>query len=86
DEIGRLRKALALKTEQHKGQAHVIGSYLGMLADFNELNESQAKRIAELEAALHVEKSAHEETKYADSEAANQAFSRIAKQRAALKK
>jgi hypothetical protein len=48
--------------------------------------ESKDKRIAELEAALQVEKSSHEETKYADSEAANQAFSRIAKQRAALKK
>jgi hypothetical protein len=47
---------------------------------------ANAKRIAELEAALHVEKSAHEETKYADSEAANQAFSRIAKQRATIKK
>lgn len=44
DEIERLQAALALKTEQHKGQAYVIGSYLGMLTDFNELNESQAKR------------------------------------------
>ena len=70
DEIGRLRKALALKTEQHKGQAHVIGSYLGMLADFNELNESQTKRIAELEESLQRERA--------------MAFSKIQRQRHAI--
>ncbi|MCK9568696.1 hypothetical protein M0R72_07135 [Candidatus Pacearchaeota archaeon] len=51
-----------------------------------QIQNGQAKRIAELEAALQVEKSAHGGTKYAAAETSNQAFSRIAKQRAALKK
>ncbi len=54
--------------------------------DMMKTQECYNKRIAELESALQVEKSAHEETKYVDAETSNQAFSWIAKQRAALKK
>jgi DNA repair exonuclease SbcCD ATPase subunit len=58
-----------------------------LMANCNSLRSRAQRaeaRVAKLEAALQVEKSAHEETKYADSEAANQAFALIAKQRAAL--
>jgi len=51
-----------------------------------QIQNEQDNRIADLEAALQVEKSAHEGTKYAAAETSNQAFSRITKQRAALKK
>jgi len=58
----------------------------GLIGRLMREGNDMPKTIAELESALQVEKSAHEETKYADAETSNRAFSRIAKQHAALQK
>ena len=76
DEIERLRHDVDSLTTAlaAPGKTIIIGS------------EEQAKRIAELEAALQIEKSAHEETKFSDAEKFCRDQATVTKQRAALKK
>jgi flagellar motility protein MotE (MotC chaperone) len=69
-------------SEREFGDIMVAASWLPAALD--EI-ERQAKRIADLEAVLRVEKSNHDETKYSSSETFNRDQDTIAKQRAALK-